>query len=116
MEGDEEETRARLRGLHAELNDPRIAADGGRIVTTTGDGILVESPSAVDAVRNTLAIQTAMAGPAASLPPYRRITFRVGVNVDDSERSAVRYEPPVAIPRQLKGGYQLLAAGEERRA
>ena len=42
IEADEEGTRVRLRSLHADLIDPRIAADGGRIVKTTGDGILVE--------------------------------------------------------------------------
>ena len=57
IEVDEEGTRVRLRSLHAELIDPRIAADGGRIVKTMGDGILVEFPSAVDAVRNALEIQ-----------------------------------------------------------
>ncbi len=44
IEADEEGTRVRLRSLHSELIDPRIAADGGRIVKTTGDGILVEFP------------------------------------------------------------------------
>jgi len=83
MEADEEGTRVRLRSLHSELIDPRIAADGGRIVKTTGDGILVEFPSAVDAVRNALAIQTAMPGRDANLPEDRRIVFRVGINVGD---------------------------------
>ena len=45
MEVDEEGTRARLRSLHSELIDPRIAADGGRMVKTMGDGILVEFPA-----------------------------------------------------------------------
>ena len=83
IEADEEGTRVRLRSLYAELIDPRIAADGGRIVKTTGDGILVEFPSAVDAVRNALAIQAAMTGRDASLPEDRRIVFRVGINVGD---------------------------------
>jgi adenylate cyclase len=65
------------------LINPRIEADGGRIVKTTGDGVLVEFPSAVDAVRNALAINAAMAGRDANLPEDRRIQFRVGINVGD---------------------------------
>ncbi len=61
MEADEAGTRERLRSLHAELIDPRIAADGGRIVKTTGDGILAEFPSAVDALRNALTLQAGLA-------------------------------------------------------
>ena len=76
IESDEEGTRGRLRSLHAELIEPRIAADGGRIVKTTGDGILVEFPSAVNAVRNALAIQTAIAARDSNLPKERRIQFR----------------------------------------
>ncbi len=83
MEADEEGTRARLRSLHSELIDPQIAADGGRIVKTMGDGILVEFPSVVDAVRNALAIQGAMRRRNADVPEEARIEFRVGVNVGD---------------------------------
>jgi TolB-like protein len=83
MEADEELTRARLRSLHAELIEPRIAADGGRIVKAMGDGILVEFPSVVDAVRNALAIQNAMRQRNAETPAEIRIEFRVGVNVGD---------------------------------
>jgi TolB-like protein len=83
IEGDEEGTRARLRSLHDELIDPRIAADGGRIVKSTGDGILVEFASAVDAVRNALDIQGAMGRRNRDLADGRRIDFRVGVNVGD---------------------------------
>jgi len=83
IEADEAGTRARLRSLQSELIGPRIEADGGRIVKTTGDGLLVEFPSAVDAVRNALAIQTAMAERSAGIPENRRITFRVGINVGD---------------------------------
>lgn len=55
----------------------------GRIVKVSGDGILVEFASAVDAVRNALAIQDAMAGRNADLPEDSRLTFRVGINVGD---------------------------------
>ncbi len=83
IEQNEDDTRARLRSLHAEVIDPRIAADGGRIVKTSGDGILVEFGSAVDAVRNALAIQEAMSGRDSNLPEDRQIRFRVGINVGD---------------------------------
>jgi adenylate cyclase len=83
MEADEQLTRARLRVLHHELIDPRIAADGGRIVKTMGDGILVEFPSAVDAVGNALSIQGAMRRHNADVIGEDKIVFRVGINVGD---------------------------------
>ena len=83
MEANEEDTRSRLRTLHAELIDPRIASDGGRIVKTTGDGILVEFPSAVDAVRSALAIQAAMAERNAASSKEHQLVFRVGINLGD---------------------------------
>ena len=83
IEADEEGTRARLRKFQSELIDPQIASDGGRIVKTTGDGILVEYPSAVDAVRSSIAIQRAMCEHSANLPENERLVFRVGINVGD---------------------------------
>jgi adenylate cyclase len=83
IEADEEGTRTRIRSLHSEVIDPKIAADGGRIVKTSGDGILVEFPSAVDAVRSALAIQTAMSDRNDAVAEERRIVFRVGINVGD---------------------------------
>jgi adenylate cyclase len=83
MEVDEALTRARLRVLHAELIDPLIAADGGRIVKTMGDGILVEFPSVVDTVHCSLAIQSAMRLRNVFIREDMRIQFRVGVNVGD---------------------------------
>lgn len=83
IEADEEGTRARLRSVHAELIDPRIAADGGRIVKSMGDGILVEFPSAVDAVRNALAVQGEMRRFNEGVPEDNKIEFRVGINVGD---------------------------------
>ncbi|MHC4434889.1 MAG: adenylate/guanylate cyclase domain-containing protein [Planctomycetota bacterium] len=83
IEADEEGTRARLRGLRLELIDPRIAADRGRIVKSMGDGLLVEFPSAVDAVRNALSIQGAMRRRNSDIPEDIRIELRVGINVGD---------------------------------
>jgi TolB-like protein/class 3 adenylate cyclase/tetratricopeptide (TPR) repeat protein len=83
IEADEEGTHGRLKSLQAELVGPRIEGDGGRIVKTTGDGILIEFPSAVDAVRSALAVQSALAEHNANLPTDRRIIFRVGITVGD---------------------------------
>ncbi len=83
IEADEEGTRSRLRALHDETIDPRIEADGGRIVKTTGDGILVEFPSAVDAVKSALTIQAEIFDRNAELPQYRRLVFRIGINIGD---------------------------------
>jgi TolB-like protein len=83
MEADEAGTRARLRSLHSDLIEPNIAVDGGRIVKTSGDGVLVEFGSAVDAVRNALGVQRAMQQLNADVPVDRRIEFRVGINLGD---------------------------------
>ena len=79
---DEEGTLAALKAIRRELADPRIAEHGGRIVSTTGDGLLVEFPSVVNAVRCALEVQRGMAAAIAGLPE-RRIQFRVGINVGD---------------------------------
>ena len=81
MEADEEGTRSRLNTLQSELIGPQIAADGGRIVKTTGDGMLAEFPSAVDAVRSALSIQTAIADRNADQPEIQRLVLRIGINV-----------------------------------
>ena len=83
MEADEEGTRARLRKLHADIIDPGIAADGGRIVKTSGDGTLVEFPSAVDAVRNAVRTQAVIREYNRATPKDRKIVYRVGINVGD---------------------------------
>ena len=80
---DEEGTIARLKALREELIDPGIAQHKGRIVKTTGDGILVEFPSVVDAVRTAAAMQRALTEREADLPEDRRIEFRVGINLGD---------------------------------
>src|SRR5271167_3101208 len=83
MGADEEGTLGRLKTLRAELIDPKIAEHGGRIVKTTGDGLLLEFSSVVGAVRCVVEVQTAMALRNANLPQDRRIEFRIGVNLGD---------------------------------
>jgi TolB-like protein len=83
IEADEEGTLGRLRELRAEVMDPKIAAHRGRIVKTTGDGLLVEFSSVVDAVRCAAEAQTAIGESNGPLPPDRRIEFRIGINVGD---------------------------------
>jgi len=83
IEADEEGTLGRLKALRAEVIDPRIASHKGRLVKTTGDGLLVEFASVVDALRCAAEIQAAMAESNAGVPTDRRIEFRIGINVGD---------------------------------
>ena len=83
IEADEEGTLSRLKALRAEVIDPKIAGHRGRIVKTTGDGILVEFASVVDALRCAAEVQAAMAESNAALPADRRVEFRIGINVGD---------------------------------
>ncbi|HEY1299313.1 MAG TPA: adenylate/guanylate cyclase domain-containing protein [Stellaceae bacterium] len=83
MEADEEGTLAALKAIRRELTDPRIEEHRGRIVKTTGDGVLVEFASVVDAVRCALAVQQEMAAHNAGVPEDRRIEFRIGINLGD---------------------------------
>jgi TolB-like protein/class 3 adenylate cyclase len=83
MGADEEDTLARLKALRRSLVDPAIAAHRGRIVKTTGDGMLVEFASAVDAARLAVEVQRSMAGQNADVPRDNRIEFRVGIHVGD---------------------------------
>src|SRR6266850_7802842 len=83
IEADEEGTLGRLKALRAEIIDPNIAEHKGRIVKTTGDGLLVEFASVVDALRCAAEMQAALAESNAPLPPDRRIEFRIGINVGD---------------------------------
>lgn len=80
---DESGTLAALKAARREIVDPHIAKHGGRIVKTTGDGLLLEFASAVDAVRSSIEIQVAMTAFNADRPTERRIDFRVGINVGD---------------------------------
>src|SRR6202162_1277764 len=80
---DEDRTLSRLRGLRSDLIDPAIAAHHGRIVKRTGDGILIEFRSVVDAVRCGIEVQSGLIERNAGLPPERRIEFRVGIHLGD---------------------------------
>ena len=80
---DEEGTLARLKAHRRALLDPKIAEHQGRIVKTTGDGLLAEFASVVDALRCAIEIQRSMLGCNADVPQEKRIEFRVGINVGD---------------------------------
>jgi adenylate cyclase len=80
---DEERTLAQLKAFRKTLVDPTIASHRGRIVKTTGDGMLVEFGSAVDAARCSVIIQEEMAVRNSSVPPELRIEFRIGIHVGD---------------------------------
>src|SRR6266516_2118755 len=80
---DEEGTLKRLRKLRRELINPAVSLHRGRIVKTTGDGILTEFPSVVDAVRCALDVQRGMASRNEEIPADQRIEFRVGINLGD---------------------------------
>src|SRR5277367_563973 len=82
-EADEDRTLSRLRGLRTDLVDPAVAAHHGRVVKRTGDGILIDFRSVVDAVRCAIEVQTGLIERNAGLPPERRIEFRVGIHLGD---------------------------------
>ena len=80
---DEEGTLRGLRGHRAELIDPAIQDYGGRIANTAGDSLLLEFPSAVDALRCAIAIQEGLVERNADIDVERQINFRIGLNVGD---------------------------------
>ncbi len=80
---DEDRTLARLRALRSDLVDPTIGVHHGRVVKRTGDGLIVEFRSVVDAVRCAIEVQSAMVERNAGVPEDRRIEFRVGVHLGD---------------------------------
>ena len=103
IEADEEGTLGRLKALRTEVIDPKIAGHKGRIVKTTGDGLLVEFASVVDALRCAAEIQAALAESNAALPPDRRIEFRVGVNVGDVVEDDDIFGDGVNVAARLEG-------------
>jgi adenylate cyclase len=80
---DEGGTLQALKAIRAELVDPTIAAHNGRLVKTTGDGLLIEFGSVVDALRCATEVQAGMAERNATVPADRRTEFRIGINVGD---------------------------------
>src|SRR5215831_1157097 len=83
MGQDESRTLAALKAHRHELVDPKIAEYGGRIVKTTGDGLLLEFPSVVDAVRCAVEMQRGMGERNVGVVADRQIKFRIGINVGD---------------------------------
>jgi adenylate cyclase len=83
MGADEEGTLERLKAHRRQLVEPKIREHRGRIVKTTGDGMLVEFPSVVDAVRCAVEMQRAMVERNGETDEDKRISFRIGVNLGD---------------------------------
>src|SRR5262245_40182725 len=99
---DDEGTLAQLNAHHAELIEPKIKEHRGRIVRTTGDGLLVLFVSAVDALRCAVEIQRAMAQRNALLPADRQINFRMGVNVGDIVEGASIHGDGINVAARLE--------------
>src|SRR6202451_4801666 len=74
---------ARILREHRVVADAIVAKHGGRIVKTTGDGVLIEFPSVVDAVECAVAVQVMMAERNADIAPDRRMLYRIGINPGD---------------------------------
>ncbi len=99
---DDEGTLARLNAHHAELIAPKVKEHRGRIVRTTGDGLLVLFISAVDALRCAVEIQRAMAERNARIPASERIEFRMGVNVGDIVEGASIHGDGINVAARLE--------------
>lgn len=102
---DEDRTLARLRALRSDLIDPTIEVHRGRVIKRTGDGLLVEFRSTVDAARCAIEIQNGMNERNAGVPPDRRIEFRCGIHVGDvvEERDGDLMGDGVNIAARLEG-------------
>jgi adenylate cyclase len=83
MGADEEGTHERLKAHLGELVNPKIAEHRGRIVKNTGDGLLAEFASVIDAVRCAVEVQRGMIDREPEVPEERRIRFRIGINLGD---------------------------------
>jgi adenylate cyclase len=83
MGRDEAGTHARLKAIRRELVDPSVKRHGGRVVKSTGDGVLVEFPSAIEAASCALEVQRTIFDRNVEVPEDKRIVFRIGLNVGD---------------------------------
>jgi class 3 adenylate cyclase len=83
MGADEEGTHERVQAHLGELVHPKVGEHRGRVVKNTGDGLLAEFPSVVDAVRCAVEVQRRMVERNATVPPDKRIEFRIGINLGD---------------------------------
>src|SRR6516165_5183483 len=102
---DEEGTHAQLQDHLRSLVDPKIAEHRGRVVKNTGDGLLAEFASVVDAVRCALDVQRGMAQRNSDVPPEKRIEFRIGINVGDVMRDhGDIFGDGVNVAARLEGG------------
>jgi Adenylate and Guanylate cyclase catalytic domain len=111
MGADEEGTLAHLKSLRKTLIDPKIAEHRGHIVKTTGDGMLVEFASAVDAARCAVEIQHSMAEQNADAPQDNCIKFRIGVHVGDiiiDDNDIFGDGVNIAAPRRDRGARRCL--------
>ncbi len=112
---DEKRTLARLRALRSDLIDPTIALHHGRVVKRTGDGMIIEFRSVVDAVRCAIEVQNGMVERNAGLPPERRIEFRVGILlgdvVEESDGDLMGDGVNVAARLEEPGGFRLSEDG-----
>ena len=99
---DDEGTLTQLNAHHSELIEPKIEEYRGRIVRTTGDGLLVLFVSAVDALRCAVDIQRAMAQRNAQVPSDRQIEFRMGVNVGDIVEGASIHGDGINVAARLE--------------
>ena len=83
MGADEEGTLAALKAIRSEVADPKVKEHRGRIVKTTGDGLLIEFSSVVDALRCAVELQQGMTERNAEVRETRSIEFRIGINLGD---------------------------------
>jgi class 3 adenylate cyclase/pimeloyl-ACP methyl ester carboxylesterase len=104
MSADEEGTLSSLKAHRRTLSDPKINEHHGRIFKTTGDGMLVEFPSVVDAVKCAVEIQRGMAARNSKVTPGKRIEFRIGINIGDViEDAGDMFGDGVNVAARLEG-------------